>query len=105
MLDDPKCLPRCPSSHGDVVLGGSAGGERVHRRGVAQSLVLRNEGCSRTMCDHEARVQTTLSNQEGRQLAEGGVTEPFDSSFADSSKLMNSDGQIVQSLERVSQFS
>lgn len=42
VLDDPKCLPCCPSSHGDMVLCGSAGGERVHRRGVAQSLVLRN---------------------------------------------------------------
>lgn len=42
VLDDPEGLPRCPSSHGDVVLRGSAGGEGVHRRGVAQSLVLRN---------------------------------------------------------------
>lgn len=42
VLDDPKGLPCCPSSHGDVVLRGGAGGERVHRRGVAQNLVLRH---------------------------------------------------------------
>lgn len=42
MLDDLEGLPRCPSSHGDMVLCGSTGGEGVHRRGVAQSLVLRN---------------------------------------------------------------
>lgn len=47
MLDDPKGLPCCPSSHGDMVLCGSASGERVHRRGMAQSLVLRN--CKRPM--------------------------------------------------------
>lgn len=42
VLDDPEGLPGCPSAHGDVVLRGSAGGEGVHGRGVAQSLVLRN---------------------------------------------------------------
>lgn len=46
VLDDPEGLPRCPSSHGDMVLRGSAGGEGVHRRGVAQSLALRN--CKRS---------------------------------------------------------
>ena len=42
MLNDPEGLPCCPSSHGNVILRGSAGGERIHGRGVAQSLVLRN---------------------------------------------------------------
>lgn len=47
VLDDPEGFPRRPSSHGDVVLRGSAGGEGVHRRGVAQSLALRN--CKRSV--------------------------------------------------------
>lgn len=47
VLDDPEGLPCCPSSHGDVVLRGSTGGEGVHRWGVAQSLALRN--CKRSV--------------------------------------------------------
>lgn len=48
---------------------------------------------------HEPGVQTTFSHQEGRQLAEGRVTEPFDSSFANRGKFMDTNGQIVQSLK------
>lgn len=57
------------------------------------------EGCSCAVGDHESRVQATFSHQEGRQLAEGGVTEPLDSSFANRSKFMDSNGQIVQGLK------
>lgn len=57
------------------------------------------EGCRCAVGYHESRVQTTFSHQEGRQLAEGGVTEPFDSSFANCSKFMDTNGQIVQGLK------
>lgn len=42
MLNDPEALSCCPSSHGDMVLCGSAGGEGVHRWGVAQRLAFRH---------------------------------------------------------------
>ena len=48
---------------------------------------------------HESRVQTTFSHQEGRQLAEGRVTEPFNSSFANRGKFMDTNGQVVQGLK------
>ena len=51
------------------------------------------------MGDHESGVETPFSHQEGRQLAEGGVTEPFNSSFTDGSKLVDANGQIVQGLK------
>lgn len=35
VLNDPEGFPCCPSSHGDMVLRGGTGGERVHGRGVA----------------------------------------------------------------------
>lgn len=57
------------------------------------------QGCGCAVSYHESRVQTAFSHQEGGQLAEGGVTEPFNSSFANRSKFMDTDGQIVQSLK------
>lgn len=57
------------------------------------------EGCSCAVGYHESRVQTTFSHQEGRQLAEGVVAEPFDSSFANRGKFMDTNGQIVQGLK------
>lgn len=57
------------------------------------------QGCSRAVGYHESRVETTFSHQEGRQLAEGGVAEPFNSSFTNCSKFMDANGQIVQGLK------
>lgn len=57
------------------------------------------EGCGCAVGYHESRVQTALSHQEGGQLAEGGVTEPFNSSFADRGKFVDTNGQVVQGLK------
>lgn len=57
------------------------------------------QGCCRAVGYHESRVQTSFSHQEGRQLAEGGVTQPFDSSFTDGREFMDANGQIVQGLK------
>lgn len=57
------------------------------------------QGGGRAVGYHESRVQATFGHQEGRQLAEGGVTEPFDPSFANRSKFVDTDGQIVQGLK------
>lgn len=63
------------------------------------------QGCSCAVGYHESRVQTAFSHQEGGQFTEGGVTEPFNSSFTDCSKFMDTDGQIVQGLkEHLSSF-
>lgn len=52
VLNDPEGFPCWPSSHGDVVFCGRAGGERIHGGGVAQSLALRN--CKRSVQDKYA---------------------------------------------------
>lgn len=63
-------------------------------RAVFSGSIL-TEGCCGAVCNHEPGVETTFSHQEGRQLAEGGVTESFNSSFTNRSKFMDSNGQII----------
>ena len=57
------------------------------------------QGCRGAVGYHESRIQTTFSHQEGRQLAKGGVAEPFNSSFTNCGKFMDTNGQIVQGLK------
>lgn len=61
------------------------------------------QGCCGAVGYHEARVQASFSHQEGRQLAERRVTQPFDSSLTDCREFMDANGQIVQGLKE--QFS
>lgn len=49
--------------------------------------------------NHEAGVESSLVDQEGRQLAQGGVTQPFDPPLADRGQLMDGNGQKVQGLQ------
>ena len=57
------------------------------------------QGCSSAVGYHESRIQTAFGHQEGRQLAEGGIAESFDSSFTNCGKFMDTNGQIVQGLK------
>ena len=57
------------AAHGDVVLRAGAGGEGVHAGGVAEGLVLGDEGGGRAVGQHEAGVEAAVLHQEGRQLA------------------------------------
>lgn len=50
------------------------------------------------MGNHEARVESTLVDQEGRQLAEGGVAQPLHPPLADGRQLVDRNAQEVQSL-------
>lgn len=42
MFHNPQSLSGSPTSHGHMILGGSAGRQRVHRGRMAQDLVFRN---------------------------------------------------------------
>ncbi|KAF3859617.1 hypothetical protein F7725_022016 [Dissostichus mawsoni] len=76
-----------PASHGHVVLCGCAGGQGVHGGRVAQSLVLRH--CSSgAVSDHESRVQTSVLNQEGRQVAERRVHQTLRPALAHRGQLI-----------------
>lgn len=50
------------------------------------------------MGNHEARVEAPLVDQEGGQLAEGGVAQPLHPPLADGGQLVDGDGQEVQRL-------
>lgn len=43
------------------------------------------------MSNHEARVEAALVDQEGGQLAEGGVAQPLDPPLADGGQLVHRD--------------
>ena len=48
--------------------------------------------------DHESWVESPLVDEEGRQLAQGGVTQPLGPPLTDRRQLMDCNGQKVESL-------
>lgn len=47
------------------------------------------QGCSGAVSNHEARVESALVDQEGGQLAEGGVAQPLHPALADGGQLVD----------------
>ena len=54
------------------------------------------------MSDHESRVQTSVLNQEGRQVAERRVHQTLRPALAHRGQLVHSDRQVVQGLKQQS---
>lgn len=52
------------------------------------------------MCDHEARVQAAILDEEGRQVTEGRVHQPLNPPLTYAGQLVHTYGQIVQGLEQ-----
>lgn len=50
------------------------------------------QGCGGAVSNHEARVEAALVDQEGGQLAEGGVAQPLDPPLADGGQLVDRNG-------------
>ena len=80
-------LPRLQArgvAHRHVVLLAGARRDRVHRRRMAQRLVLRHERGRHVLRDHEAGVEPAVGGEERRQaVAEVRVDEPLDATLRD----------------------
>lgn len=50
------------------------------------------QGSSGAVSDHEAGVESSLVDEEGRQLAQRRVTQPLDPALTDGGQLMDCNG-------------
>lgn len=116
MLHDPQGFSSRPASHGHMILCGSTGWQGVHRRWMTQNFILWHckakkkkksrvtqinlasfilficlltQSSGSAVSNHEARVESTLIDQEGGQLTQRWVTQPFDPPLADRGQLVD----------------
>ena len=81
-----------------MILRGGAGGDTIHGRRVAETLILRDQRRGRHVRHHKARVKPAVLHQKRRQLRVGRVTEPLHPPLRHRGQLRHADRQEVESL-------
>ncbi len=96
VADDGAGLAGGDRTHRDMVLLPRLGRDRVDRRGMAQDLVLGNQGGGRDLRHHQARVDPGALREEGGEPAEGRVHQALQSPLRDRRDLGGGDRQDVE---------
>ena len=66
ILDHVQSLSSRPSTHGNVILLTSTGGDTIDRGWMAQDFVFRDQGGCRDLSNHEAGIETSFEGEKSR---------------------------------------